>query len=326
MRRREFIASLGGAGCAFLGMSSPGYGDRLRRIGFIGGGTALLKPNYDGLVQGMRDLGYVEGKDFVIYWRLAEGQYERFSRIAEDLVALNVEVIVLSTPAAIRATQQAAATIPIVMGYSTDPVGNGFATSLLRPGGNLTGMASSLSDIIPKQMELLATAVPSLSRIGLLSNPASPNEPPVLRSAMASAKQAGLTLLPVEARSAQELESAFATLQNQRADRLIVVADAFFNSQRSRVADLAHQQRMPTMYPQREYALAGGLMSYGENLFEFYRRSAGFVDRILKGAKPGELPIEQAALFKFVINRKTADVLGLSIPPQLYVFADEVLE
>ncbi|HEY7242915.1 MAG TPA: ABC transporter substrate-binding protein [Xanthobacteraceae bacterium] len=298
----------------------------MRRIGFIGGGTALLRANYDGLPQGMRELGYVEGKDFVIEWRLAEGEYQRFTEFADELVRSKVDVIVLSTPAAVQTVQRATTTIPIVMGYSTDPVGNGFVASLANPGGNLTGLASALDDITPKQMELLASAVPALSRVGVLTNPGNPNASPVLRSAAASAHQAGLTLVPVEARTPHELQTGFSELIKERAGAVIVIADAFFNSQRQRLVELALEERLPTMFPQREYAVAGGLMSYGENLFEFYRRTANFVDKIFKGAKPSDLPIEQAALFKFVINRKTADSLGLTIPPQLYVFADEVLE
>jgi putative ABC transport system substrate-binding protein len=323
MRRREFITSLG---VVIWLLSSHAYGEQTRRIGFIGGGTSLLKSNYDGLVQGMRERGYVEGKDFVIEWRLAEGEYERFAEFAEDLVRLKVDVIVLSTPAAVRPTQRATTTIPIVMGYSTDPVGNGFVASLASPGGNVTGLASSLDDIVPKQMELLAGTVPTLSRVGLLTNPGNPNQPPVLKSAKASAQQAGFALVPVEAKTTRELEDAFAALTEAHADVVIVIADAFYNSQRQRLAELALRERLPAMFAQREYAAAGGLMSYGENLFEFYRRAAAFVDRIFKGAKPADLPIEQAALFELVINRKTADALGVTIPPQLYVFANEVIE
>jgi putative tryptophan/tyrosine transport system substrate-binding protein len=326
MRRRHFLTSLGATVVAPAVSLSHARGDRLRRVGFVGGGTALLKSNYEGLPHGLRELGYIEGRDFVIEWRLAEGEYERFAEFADELVRSNVDVIVLSTPAAVRAVQQATPTIPIVMGYSTDPVGNGFVASLARPGGNLTGMASALDDIIPKQLELLASAVPGLSRVGILANPGNPNQPPVLRSAQVSAKQAGLELVATEARTADELEASFATLRNERAGAVIVIADALFNSQRLRLAELALQERLPTMFAQREYALAGGLMSYGDNLFEFYRRAATFVDRIFKGAKPADLPIEQAALFKLVINRKTADALGVIIPPQLYVFADEVIE
>ena len=326
MKRRDFITLLGGAAVAWPLAARAQQADRMRRIGFLGGGTVALQPIYNGLLQGMRELGYREGKDFVVEWRLAEGQYERFTEFSAEMVRLKVEVIVVSTPAAIRPTQQATSTIPIVMGYSTDPIGSGFVTSLARPGGNVTGLASSLDDIVPKQIELLASAVPGLSRVGLLVNPGNPNTPPVLKSAEASARQAGFVLVAVEAQTPSELEAALVTLTEERVGAVIVIADAFFNSQRRRLVELALQARLPTMFGQREYAQEGGLMSYGETLFEFYRRAASYVDKIFKGAKPADLPIEQPTLFKLVINRKTADALGVTIPSQLYIFADEVIE
>ena len=327
--RRELITLLGGAAaCPLWPLAARAQqADRIRRIGFLGGGTpALQQPIYDGFLQGMRDLGYRNGKDFVVEWRLADGHYERFAAFAAEMVRLKVEAIVLSTPAAVRATQQATSVIPIVMGYSTDPVGNGFVASLARPGGNVTGLASSLDDIVPKQIELLASAVPGLSRIGLLTNPGNPSQGPVLKSARAATRQAGLALLPVGAHTPAELEIALTALQQERADALIVIADAFLMSQRRQLVALTLQARMPTMFASREYAQEGGLMSYGESLFEFYRRSAGYVDRIFKGAKPADLPIEQPTLFRLVINRKTADAIGVTIPPQLYIFANEVIE
>jgi putative ABC transport system substrate-binding protein len=326
MKRREFITLLGGTAATWPLAARAQQADGMRRIGFLGGGTVSLQPIYNGLLQGMRELGYREGKDFVVEWRLAEGQYERFTEFAAEMVRLKVEVIVVATPAGIRPTQQATSTIPIVMGYSTDPIGSGFVTSLARPGGNVTGLASSLDDIVPKQIELLASAVPGLSRVGLLANPGNPNTPPVLKSAQVSARQAGFVLVAVEAQTPSELEAALVTLSKERVGAVIVIADAFFNSQRRRLVQLALQARLPTMFSQREYAQEGGLMSYGESLFEFYRRAASYVDKIFKGAKPADLPIEQPTLFKLVINRKTADALGVTIPSQLYIFADEVIE
>ena len=273
----------------------------------------------------MRELGHVEGKDFTIEWRFADGSYERFPDIATELVKLKVDVIVLATPVAVRPVQQATATIPIVMVYSTDPVGNGFVASLARPGGNTTGLASSLDDVIPKQMELLATAVPNLSRIGLLSNSGNPNTFPVLKGAQAAAQKAGFVLVSVEAGNPEELENAFATLTSERVGAVVDVRRVF-QSQRQRIVDLALSGQLPTIFAQREYAQSGGMMSYGESLFEFHRRAASFVDKIFKGANPADLPIEQPTRFNLVINRKTADMLGITIPPQLYIFADEVIE
>src|SRR5262245_10820882 len=327
--RREVITLIGGVAASSLlrPMAARALpAERMRRIGFLGGGAALQQPIYDGFLHGMRDLGYREGKDIVIEWRLADGRYERFAALAAEMVRLKVEVIVLSTTAALRPTQQATSAIPIVMGYSTDPVDNGFVASLARPGGNVTGLASSLDDIVPKQVELLASAVPHLSRIGLLTNPRNPSHAPVLRSAQAATRQASLALVVVEAQTPGDIAALPATLPKERVDAVIAIADAFLMSQRRQLAELMLQARLPALFASREYAREGGLMSYGESLFDFYKRSANYVDKILKGAKPADLPIEQPTLFKLVINRKTADAIGVTIPPQLYIFADEVIE
>ena len=213
-----------------------------------------------------------------------------------------------------------------MLAYSTDPVGNGFVASLARPGGNITGLSGSSEDTSPKQLELVASVVTNVSRIGLLGNPASPVYADVRKSAQTAAQKVGLTLVSVEARNLQEIDRAFADLNNQRVQAFIGAADAVFFTQRQQIAELALRNRLPSMFSQREYAQAGGLMSYGENLSDFFRRAASFVDKIFKGAKPGDLPIEQPTRFNLVINRKTADALGMTIPPQLYIFADEVIE
>jgi putative ABC transport system substrate-binding protein len=212
------------------------------------------------------------------------------------------------------------------MAYSTDPVGSGFVASLAHPGGNTTGLASSSDDSSPKQLELLATAVPKLSRAAVLLNPGTPTSSAVLKNAEAAAQKAGIVVVSMEARNQQEIENAFAALARERVQAVMVSPDAFFFGQRQLLADLALRNRLPSVFGQREYAEAGGLMSYGESLEEFFRRAASFVDKIFKGAKPGDLPIEQPTKFHLVINRKTADALGLIIPPQLYIFAEEVIE
>jgi putative ABC transport system substrate-binding protein len=274
----------------------------------------------------MRDLGYVEGKDFIMEYRFAEGNYERIPGVAAELIQSKVDIFVLATGAAIRPVQQATSTIPIIMGYSTDPVGNGFVASLARPGGNTTGLAASGDDTAPKQLELLTTIVLNLSRIGFLANPGNPNSSTLLASAQAAARIAGLVILPAEARNRADIQSAFATFAGERVGAIMVPADATFLVHRQRIAELAIQSRLPSMFVNREYVEAGGLMSYGENLKDFFRRAAIFVDKIFKGAKPGDLPVEQPTKFNLVINRKTADTLGVAIPPQLYIFADEVIE
>jgi putative ABC transport system substrate-binding protein len=209
---------------------------------------------------------------------------------------------------------------------TTDPVNNGFVATLSRPGGNTTGLASSLEDTSTKQIELLATSVPTLSRVGLLMNPSTPTASAVLRSAQASARKADLVTVVMEARSSEEIENAVSTLSNERVGAVMVIPDAFFFSERHRIAERMVERRLPTVFAQREYVEAGGLMSYGENLKDFFRRAASFVDKIFKGAKAGELPIEQPTRFYLVVNLKTAKALGLTIPESFLLRADEVIE
>jgi putative tryptophan/tyrosine transport system substrate-binding protein len=326
--RRRFLATLGGAAAWPLAAGAQ-QRERMRRIGFIAGASrpaSLEVSQFGGFQQGMREHGYVEGKDFVMEWRFADANPERYSEFAAEFVQLKVDVIVLGTPAALRAVQQATSTIPIVMGYSVDPVGNGFVASLARPGGNITGLSSSQDDATPKQVELLTITVPNLLRVGLLANPDSPNFDPVLKNIRAAAKEVGLVLVPVEMRSPQEVPSAFATMARERVGAVMVMSDALTVMQQDRIAELALKNRLPTIFPLREYVVAGGLMAYGENIRDFFRRAAFYVDKILRGAKPTDLPIEQPTRFFLTINLKTAKALGLEIPPTLLARADEVIE
>jgi putative ABC transport system substrate-binding protein len=327
MKRREFITLLGGAAAAWPLAARAQQSDRLWRVGFL---TAVSLETfshlYAGFQQGMRELGYVEGKDYVSEWRSLEEKYERVPEIAAELVRLKVDVIVTATGAALPALKRTVTTIPIVMAGSTDPIGKGLVTSLARPGGNITGLASSTDDSSPKQLELLAMVVPNASRIGLLGNPNTPTYFSVLKNTQDAGQKAGLSLVPLEARNVQEIENAFAAFAKERVSAVMVAGDAVFFGQRRRITDLALANRLPTMFASREYAEAGGLMSYGENLADFFRRAASYVDKIFRGAKAGELPIEQPTRFNLVINRRTADALGLAIPAQLYMFADEVIE
>jgi putative ABC transport system substrate-binding protein len=325
--RRELLAALGGGAAAWPLAAKAQQAGKVWRIGYLSAvSRESSSRSYAALQQGMRELGYVEGKDFVIEWRSVEGKYERFPEIVAELVRLKLDVIVTGVTAALPALQRATSTIPIVMAYSTDPVGNGLVASLVRPGGNITGLAGSSDDSSPKQLELLTTVVPSASRIGLLGNPDTETYSSVLKSAKDAAQKVGLSVVPIEARNLQEIELAFAALAKERVPAVMVASDAIFFGQRQRVAELALNNRLPTMFSLREYAEAGGLMSYGENVADFFRHSAFYVDKIFKGAKPGELPIEQPTRFNLVINRKTADALGVTIPPQLYIFADEVID
>jgi putative tryptophan/tyrosine transport system substrate-binding protein len=326
MRRRAFIMLLGGAAAWPLAARAQQTG-KLWRICYL---SAVSRESsslsYAALQQGMRDLGYVEGKDFVLEWLSVEGKYERFSEIVAELVRMKVDVIVTGVTAALPALQRATSTIPIVMAYSTDPVGNGLVASLAHPGGNITGLAGSSDDSSPKQLELLTTVIPNVSRIGLLGNPDTETYSSVLKRAQDAAQKVGLSIVPIEARNPQEIENAFAAFAKERISAIMVASDAIFFGQRQRIAELALNNRLPTMFSLREYAEAGGLMSYGENIADFFRRSAFYVDKIFKGAKPGELPIEQPTRFNLVINRKTAKALGLQIPDKLLAIADEVIE
>ena len=297
MKRREFITLIGGGVALGSLTASAQQSTKLRKNWISGRGvppTPIEGTLYEGFPQGMRQLGYVEGKDFVIEWRFAEGKYERFADFAAEMVRLRIDAIVLGTPAAIRYVQEATSTIPIIMGFSTDPVGNGFVASHSHPGGNTTGLASSTDDTAPKQLDLLAMIVPRLRRFGFLANPGSPSYSPVLRNAKNAAQQAGLNIRPSEARSLEEIESAFTTLANERVEAVMAISDALFFSHRRRIAELALEHRLASIFVQREYAAAGGLLSYGENLQDFFRRAATFVDKIFKGEKPADLPVEQA--------------------------------
>jgi putative ABC transport system substrate-binding protein len=330
MKRREFIALLGGAATIFALRSLTLWAEppaKRWRIGFIVGGEASpTESPYSGFVRGMHELGYAEGKDFVIEWRSVQGHYEQFPVAARDLIGQNVDLIVVATSAAVRPVQQVTRTVPIVMAYSTDPVGTGFVDSLLHPGGNTTGLVDSSDDISPKQIELILGAVPNLFRIGALGNPDNPSYSAILKSTEAAARHVGIATFPVEARSDEELDLAFTKLVEAHVQAVKIFPDALFFEQRSRIANLARKHRLPSIAVPRECAEAGGLMSYGENLSDFFRRAAAIVVKILRGAKPGNLPVERSTKFELVLNLRTARQLGTDMPPALLALADEVIE
>jgi putative ABC transport system substrate-binding protein len=296
---------------------------KIWRVGIILAGTRTLA--IEGFVQGMRELGYQAGRDYHAEWRFADGRYARFPVFAEDFVRLQVDVIFVETAAAVDLVRQVTRTIPIVMGYSIDPVGGGLVTSLRRPGGNVTGLAGSKESTLPKQFELMKAVVPNLARAGLLLNPEISEYTGVLAEARDLARMAGAALISADAHNPDSLAEAFAQFNGQGVEALIVIDDAYFLNQRDELAGLALKHRLPSIFPKRDFVQAGGLMAYGENLTEFYRRAASFVDRILKGAKAGELPIEQAPP-QLAINRKTAQTLGVTVPAQVYALANEVIE
>jgi putative tryptophan/tyrosine transport system substrate-binding protein len=329
MQRRKFIALVGGGAAAWPLAGRAQQQRKVWRIGFVAGAARpvpLDSGPYSGFVQGMRELAYVEGRDYVIEWRFAEGRYELFTEFAAEFARLRVDIIVTALSQAVLPMLRANPDTPIVLGYSTDPVALGFAVSLARPGGNVTGLANSLDEIMAKQVDLLVTMVPKLNRVALLTNSTNSANAVVLKSVQAAVRQARVSLVPVEARNVQDIGSVFELVKSEHVDAIIVAADSFFFSQRQRIAEFVLAQRLPSIFANSEYVEAGGLMSYGDSIREFYRRAAAFVDKIFKGAKPSDLPIEQPTKFHLVINRKTADALGLTIPASLYVFANEVIE
>lgn len=300
---------------------------KIARLGLLEPASATgFAPWRQALLAGLRELGYVEGKNILLEHRWAEGKYERLPGLAAELVQMKVDVILAASGPGIKAAQQATTAIPIVMVRTADPVGAGFVASLSRPGRNITGLSNIHVDVSTKYLELLRAAVPKLTRVAVLMNPAHPNHAGFLKPIQATAKAHNITIVPVQAGTASEIEAALGTVMQERAGALIALADPFFFAQAPRIADLAAQHRMPTMFWSREPVEAGALMSYGQNNAEHYYRAATYIDKILKGSRPGELPVEQPTKFELVINRKTAGALGVAIPASLLVSADKVFE
>jgi len=304
---------------------------KIYRIGYLaagwGSGTAYLRP-LEAFRQGLRELGWVEGQNVLIEYRFAEGRLERLPGLAEELVRLKVDVIAASPTPAALAAKNATRTIPIVGMSLTEPVGVGLVASLARPGGNVTGVAYGFdTDIFGKQLELLKEVIPKVRRVAVLSNPGnSPAQPLIMSSVEGAARSLGLQLQLLEARGPGEFDSAFAVMAKERAGALLVTGDPMFFLHRARLAELAVKNRLPSMSTQGQWVEAGGLMSYGPSFPDLYRRAATYVDKILKGARPADLPIEQPTKFELVINLKTAQALGLTIPRSLLQRADQVIE
>lgn len=325
MGRRAFIATLAGGLMAvpFALLAQPR--SRVARIGFLAAGSASARVQQPFL-QGMRELGLVEGQDFAVDWRFAEGRYERLPGLAAELVRLKVDVIVAVTTLCVEAAHRATTTTPIVMVGVPDPIGEGFATSLSRPGGNITGLSNIVTEVSSKHLELLQVAVPRLSLVAVLINPGNPSDALILEQIQGTAYTRRIKVLPVEAGTASQIEAGFAAITLARAQAVIVATDPYFDVQQELIIKLAVDNRLPTIASSREMTEGGGLMSYGQNLALHYRRAATYVDKILKGAKPGGVPIEQPTVLEFVINRKTARLLGLAIPRELELRADSVIE
>jgi putative ABC transport system substrate-binding protein len=326
--RRRFLIALGAGVLAVPRGSLAQPQPKGARIGFLYYGSrqsALDTGRYNAFVQGMRELGYVEGTNFVIEARFADGKHERLPAFAAELVRLKVDVIVATGTPTYRALQHAAATIPVVITVTFDPVGDGFAASMARPGGNITGLTLSAADLGPKLLELLKAAMPKLSRVAVLVQPGNPAHPQRVVRIMSAAQKVGIQVVLAEAGTVPEIEREFAMMTKERANATIILADGFFLQESRPIAAQALKHRLPSISQLREYAEAGGLMSYGPNSVDNFRRAATYVDKILKGAKPGELPFEEPTRYHLLINRKTALSLSLTIPQALLGQADEVI-
>jgi ABC-type uncharacterized transport system substrate-binding protein len=301
--------------------------EKVYRIGYLDqGSTAGGKPYLDAFRQGLRDLGWVEGRNVALEVRFAEGKTDRLPALAAELVRLKVDVIATSSTPAALAAKRATTTIPIVIGFAADPVGSGIVTSLARPGGNITGWTHQGFELRRKYLQLLKEAVPGATRFGVLWNPTNQVHGPSLKIIEAAASQLKVELHEVGVQDPQQLENAFSALAQKQVEGIVVFPDGMFLAQTPLIVALAARQRLPVMYGVREYVEAGGLMAYGANLPEMYRLGAAIVDKILRGAKPADLPVEQPTKFELLINLKTAKALGLAIPQSLLVRADELIQ
>jgi putative ABC transport system substrate-binding protein len=322
VKRREFIGLVGGAVAWPLTASAQQQG-KIVTIGIL---AIEPWPPIETFRRALYDLGYIEGKNVRFEYRYAKGDNERLPELATNLVGLNVDVILTWGTDAALAAKQATTTIPIVMGTIGDPLGIGIVTNLAHPGGNVTGFSSRAAELEAKRMQLLKELVPGLSRVAILFNPTNHYMPLALQSAQRGAQTLHVTLAIYEVHDTTTLDAAFVTLTKDRPDALMIPADTFLVSQRSRIAQFAIENKLPSIYSFHEYIEAGGLIAYTPNYYDLFRRAASYVDKILKGTKPGELPIEQPTRFLLLVNLKTARALGLTMPPRLIALADKVIE
>jgi putative tryptophan/tyrosine transport system substrate-binding protein len=327
MKRHEFITLLGSAAAWPLAARAQPGGKKYT-IGLFSAGIRLPEnaPAWIAFLSALRELGWIEGKNVVFEGRYADNRLERLPALAEELVRLNVDVIVAIGTLAPLAAKRATSTIPIVMAAAGDPLGSGLVASLAQPGGNVTGMSLMAPDLGGKRLELLKELLPRFARVAVLWNAANPYSANVFKETQVAGRVLGVQVQSLEVRNPEDLDGAFEAARQQHPDALVSVEDPFTATYRKRITDFAIAARLPSLYGLREDANAGGLVSYGANLAELYRRAAGYVDKILKGAKPADLPVQQPTTFELVVNLKTARLLGLEIPPTLLARADEVIE
>jgi putative ABC transport system substrate-binding protein len=324
--RRQFLGFIGVGALWPAGFARANSPKKIARLGFLSSGNHLDTPQYAAFVQGLRELGYEEGRNLRIEHRWIDRDLERLPALATELVKLPVDVLVAWSSPAVTAAKQVTTTTPIVMIAIADPVSQGFVASLAKPGGNITGMSNLLRGTIAKNVEMLRQFVPGARRLAALRNPGNPSHALVLQEAQAAARDYGIALTVAESKTPAEVDAAFAAIRKENAAGVVIFGDPLFVQQRSRIAELAAQARLPSTTIFRQYPEAGGLMSYGLNTTDMFRRSAHFVDKILKGARPTDLPVEQPTTFEMVINLKTAKAIGVPIPESVLLRADKVIE
>ncbi len=324
--RRTFIASMVGAVLsAPIGVQAQQAG-KIYRVGFLWDSPAVWPHALEGFRQGLRDLGWAEGLNVVVEYRWAEGRFDRLPGLVEELVRLKVDVIVAPTSIYAEAAKRTTSTIPIVFASHADPIRSGHVASLARPGGNITGLTVMMSETSAKSLELLKEAIPGLSRVAVLWDPATPSHRPALNAVEVMGRALGLRLQPLAVPGATEFDNAFSAMVQERAGGVLVLSTPLFIGGARRLAELAMKHKLPTMFGPREHVEAGGLLSYSPDRADLYRRAAIYVDKILRGAKPADLPVEQPTRFDLVINLKTAKALGLTIPQSFLLRADQVIQ
>jgi putative ABC transport system substrate-binding protein len=324
--RRAFLASVTAGSLAAPGTALAQQAGRVYRVGFLWDSPAVWPHALEGFRRGLRDLGWVEGRNIAIEYRWAEGRFDRLDDLAQELVRLKVDVIVAPTSIYAGAAKRATSTTPIVFASHADPIGSGHVASLARPGGNLTGVTIIMSETTAKSLELLKEAIPGLSRVAVIWDPATPSHGPSLNAVEVTGRALGIRLQALAVRSASEFDGAFSAIVREHAGGLLVLSTPLFMGGAGRLAELALKHRVPTMFGPREHAEAGGLLSYGPDRADLYLRAAAYVDKILKGARPADLPVEQATRLELVVNMKTARTLGLTIPSSVLLRAAQLIE
>ena len=327
MNNKIVICLLTAALLSTVPLAEAQQAKKVPRIGFLGStAPSSVSARVEAFRQGLKELGYVEGKNIAIEYRFGEGKEDRLPNLAAELVRLKVDVIVTAGPASTRSTKEANVTIPIVMGFDNEPVGNGFVASLARPGGNITGLSSLAPEISGKRLELLKEIVPRLSRVAILGSSTTPGDAQALREMELAAGAFGVQLQYLDVPAPKDIETVFRAAGKGRADALLVLASTVFISHRRQIVELAVKSRLPAIYFAPEFVEDGGLMTYSVSITDLFRRAATYVDKILKGAKPADLPVEQPIKFELIINLKAAKQIGLTIPPNVLARADKVIK